>query len=257
MTIASDILAQAPLVYWKLDDGTGPAASDSSGNGHPGAYGGSFSLGVPGPEVGTTACQLGGGTISLTTPLTGNVSQTLLCYASISPLYPTTLSGFLNNGDSSVALRGLHCKMEIAGGIPTVFGTTQNDAAFRSAAITQPVYFWHCYGAMYDAATSKVYAITDGTLSAASVGNSVALTTNAGDELAVLSAGGLVVAHVALFNRILTAGQIAGIGSHSSTWPYGLMIPYPSSSSAFATTVDTAALATDIAAILASVRRVF
>jgi hypothetical protein len=53
MTIQTAILADSPLLYWPLDDATGPAASDASGNGNTGVYGGSFLLQQRGPETGT------------------------------------------------------------------------------------------------------------------------------------------------------------------------------------------------------------
>ncbi len=67
MTIAAAVLADAPLLYWKLDDPTGPAASDSSGNGRPGFYAGLFNLGLPGPEAGTLSAllQTGGYVLSV------------------------------------------------------------------------------------------------------------------------------------------------------------------------------------------------
>jgi len=55
MSIRTVILADLPTLYWPLDDPTGPAASDASGNGHPGVYSGTFNLAQPGPEVGTFA----------------------------------------------------------------------------------------------------------------------------------------------------------------------------------------------------------
>lgn len=63
MSIATAVLADAPLAYWKLDDPTGPAASDSSGNGNPGVYSGIIDLGLPGPEVGTDAALLHDGAL--------------------------------------------------------------------------------------------------------------------------------------------------------------------------------------------------
>lgn len=256
MTIASDILAQTPLVYWKLDDPTGPAASDSSGNAHPGVYGGSFSLGVPGPEVGTLACQLSGGNVVATTPLSGNVDQTLLLYCSLAPTMAVANSPIFGNGDPTLAVRGYvatrvsQATMQLASlyrpsGSQSL-GTTNSD----------PRSFWHCWGISYLAATRAMTSWVDG-VAGTPVTTAAVLTTTGADQLQIVSPFNMVVAHLALFNRVLTAGQMAGIGSHGSAWPYGLMIPYPSAAAPFATTVDTNALAATLASILASVRKTY
>jgi len=46
--LATAILALSPTVYLQLDDPNGPAASDSSGNGHPGVYNGITQFGIDG-----------------------------------------------------------------------------------------------------------------------------------------------------------------------------------------------------------------
>lgn len=43
------VLADSPIMYLRLNDGTGPAASDTSGHGNAGVYNGTFYLGEGGP----------------------------------------------------------------------------------------------------------------------------------------------------------------------------------------------------------------
>lgn len=43
------VMALNPLGYWKLDEASGPAAADSSGNGNAGTYNGGVTLAEPGP----------------------------------------------------------------------------------------------------------------------------------------------------------------------------------------------------------------
>ena len=46
-TYSAEVLADAPLLYWRLGESSGPAVVDSSGNGRDGVYAGSPTLGVP------------------------------------------------------------------------------------------------------------------------------------------------------------------------------------------------------------------
>lgn len=48
MTYASEVLADSPLLYWRLGDASGTTATDSSGNGRHGTYAGSPTLGTTG-----------------------------------------------------------------------------------------------------------------------------------------------------------------------------------------------------------------
>lgn len=257
MTIASDILAQVPLVYWKLDDPTGPAASDASGNAHPGAYGGGFSLGVPGVEVGTIACQLAaGGSIAVTTPLSGNVDQSMLLYLSMIPTVVLPNLTIAANGDPTAALRGLSITRAVVATGQMAVNYRPSGSQALGAVNADPKFFWHCWGLTYVAASRTMTAYVDGVAGTPVVASAV-LTTTAGDTLQVAAAFGCVVAHFALFNRVLTAPQMLGIAGHTSQWPYGLMIPYPHNNAPFATTTDINVLSTNDAAILAAVRRTY
>lgn len=48
MTYSAEVLADSPLLYWRLGDASGTTATDSSGNGRHGTYGGSPTLGTTG-----------------------------------------------------------------------------------------------------------------------------------------------------------------------------------------------------------------
>lgn len=48
MTYETEVLADSPLVYWRLGEASGTAAADDSGNGNDGTYFGSPTLGEPG-----------------------------------------------------------------------------------------------------------------------------------------------------------------------------------------------------------------
>lgn len=48
MSYVSEVLADSPLAYWRLEETSGTSAADSSGNGKTGTYQGSLDLGQPG-----------------------------------------------------------------------------------------------------------------------------------------------------------------------------------------------------------------
>lgn len=51
MSYASQVLADAPLIYWRLGEASGTVAADASGNGHTGTYLNSPTLGVTGLQT--------------------------------------------------------------------------------------------------------------------------------------------------------------------------------------------------------------
>lgn len=52
MTYASEVLADSPLIHWRLGEASGTTAADASGGGHTGTYTGSPTVGVTGLLVG-------------------------------------------------------------------------------------------------------------------------------------------------------------------------------------------------------------
>lgn len=49
---SATVIADSPDAYWQLGESSGTIAADSIGNAHPGAYGGSYTLGESGSVVG-------------------------------------------------------------------------------------------------------------------------------------------------------------------------------------------------------------
>src|SRR5207248_7777109 len=64
-TYPSTIQADGPSIYYRLDEGTGSVAADSSGNARPASYRGSYTLGAAGPLVGDSdpGVSLSGGSV--------------------------------------------------------------------------------------------------------------------------------------------------------------------------------------------------
>lgn len=61
MAYEDEVLVDAPVAFWWLDEASGTVAADSSGNSHPGTYTNSPTLGVAGPVPGHTAASFAGG----------------------------------------------------------------------------------------------------------------------------------------------------------------------------------------------------
>ena len=60
MAYIDEVLADAPVAYWRLGESSGTSAADSSGNGRNGTYVGSPTFGAPGAVTGNTAVTLNG-----------------------------------------------------------------------------------------------------------------------------------------------------------------------------------------------------
>jgi Concanavalin A-like lectin/glucanases superfamily/Neutral/alkaline non-lysosomal ceramidase, N-terminal len=50
-TYARDVLASKPLAYWRMNEMSGPAAADATGNGHPGVYEDGIAFYLQGPQA--------------------------------------------------------------------------------------------------------------------------------------------------------------------------------------------------------------
>lgn len=60
MSYESVVLADSPTFLWLLNETTGSAAADATGNGHGGNYGGTYTQGAPGPLFQALAVTLDG-----------------------------------------------------------------------------------------------------------------------------------------------------------------------------------------------------
>lgn len=72
MSYSSEVLADSPLVYYRLGEASGSTLVDSSGNGRNGTYNGDYTLGQPGLTLDTdTAAAFAGGATAWTTTTYG------------------------------------------------------------------------------------------------------------------------------------------------------------------------------------------
>ena len=249
MSISTAILANSPLLYWKLDDATAPVASDSSGNSNVGVYGGIFQLLVPGPEVGSTAVRLlqagqintGGATPRLVKP------YTMEAWVALIAPNPTNTT-IVYNGNSAARGSGLVWQplgssanqiAPVRGGIAfgTVFGSIFDNA-------------WHQIIFSHDAAN-----VTVSYLDGAQQATATAQTTNAITGADKFTAGGvgaevLYLAHVALYPAVITPAQVTTHYAANTT-------PQSPATVNSITPADLNSIDAKLAAILGCVRRTY
>jgi hypothetical protein len=250
VSVAAAVLALAPRLYWPLDDATGPAASDASGNGNPGVYGGAFSLHQGGPEAstfstllyGTGTCKSVGTTPVLAPPLT------MMCYVAGVQLV-NAHTAILDNTDPSFAVRG-HAWNWTTGGL----GASAIEVIRPSVGITALAGVitnsqWHHMAfSVSGAGAWKNYI--DGNL----VGSGAGMTSNnciAGDKFGTGANGDIYyMAHAALFNTQLSDANVASVPAANTT-------PVPPDNLQVITNADLAAILAALNSILASVRKVY
>ncbi len=266
MSIASDILAQTPTIYWKLDEPGGPTAFDSSGNGHNGVYGGVWTFGAIGPEAGTAAIKSSPPTSLVTfanTLFTTRASRTFLIWCSGAPSNAAgALYAMANNGDALHTARGELLDLRVntlRTSFSALAATLPGGGAGLSGTAAYPVDQWHCYAAVYDAGAGTSSAYADGT----GVGNAAWPVVGASyavplvtDPIQVCPAADMLLAHFAVFPRALTGAQLATIAAHTTVWPYGQAAPLLGSGT-LVTTSDLAPDSALLAQIYAAVHKMY
>lgn len=209
MSISTEILADSPAVYWKLDDALGSTtAADSSGHGVVGVYGGLYTLQQQGPEVGTfAAANLGGPAVaslcSKTTPVT-TLPWSLECWIA-TQTFAVASSVILYNGNT--ALRG--------SGVEFVLGNQNNN---KLDVIVGGIGVGASIGFVYDQAfhqivlQQKIANAVEIWLDGINVLTSASAAPNAilGTDLFQTGAGGdpCVMAHVAMYSATLSGARI-------------------------------------------------
>jgi trimeric autotransporter adhesin len=245
MSISTAILASAPQVYWKLDDPTGPAASDSSGHGRAGAYGGLFQLGKEGPEDGTFALANMGG--SNTVPSCAVVTPVLVLpwTLEIWAAYPATpQSGcvIIYNGATSARGGGI----EFTTGQGSANQVSQLLGGIGVGASGLYVYdsLWH-HLVYQQKVGNAVEVWLDGVQFAA---GSAAPNAIVGTDKFQLGSGTepCLLAHAALYSVTLTAGTIA---THFAARSNAVPPVFPTDRPVTLSTTDTAKLDEILAAV--------
>ena len=244
MSIRTAILADNPLLYWPLDDATGPAASDASGHGNPGVYSGQFFTQQRGPESGTFATLFKGiGEVVTLNPSPQRVEPwTIEVWVAGINLYQSG-GALAYNGLGSANGSGM---VWHPGNInDNQLGLSRGGIAIFDTGFSVQDENWHQYVATRSA-VPQIQVFVDG---------AVVAPLQAGGAINAIPAGGLFhagpgniaeweyVAHVALWGSVLTTAQITAhfTGRGTAQEPTG----------------TPQQLGTDIATILSYVSRLY
>src|SRR5580765_7210543 len=143
MSIASAILADSPVVYYKLDESSGSAAADATGGGRTGLYQGSITYGITGPEAGTTAVRFtspnGYVVYNATTPVL-SPPWSLECWLALTAQGSADQYVTANNAVAAGVGAGLLFQPS---GANTTFNVVRSNIAFSSSGGTISNTAWH------------------------------------------------------------------------------------------------------------------
>ena len=213
------------MLYWKLDDATGPAASDSSGNSRAGAYGGSFILHQYGVEPTTFAAQFGAsGAVSrvgMVQP--GTSAWSVVWYASYNVGATPTDTVVLSNGGASGA-RGFEVHLNSSQQMYVKWWQT-NALVTTTGNTTLPVWnrWWHSFAVTWNGTTGMALYV-DGS-SATNATSPLAMgTVQSTDTFAIIAGYPAVYSHVAYYDKLLSTADIAAICGYRYDWPFGPMV---------------------------------
>ena len=148
--------ASAPAADWRLGEASGTSAADSSGNGHPGTYAGTYALGKAGAIVGdpNTAAGLNGTSGRITAAATIGSSA-------------YTLSAWVNLATSGQSGKGIAGRWLSNSGALLFIGTggqfelVHNSTYLLSSVVAQPGAWYHVV-ATWNGTTAAIYV--NGTL---------------------------------------------------------------------------------------------
>lgn len=245
------MLADAPALYWKLDDPNGPAASDSSGNAQPGVYAGTFSLGLAGPEVGSHAALFQDGGIVFSLGATPRLVRPFSfdCWVATQFVQPTQQNGQYNGNGS---LNGIGWQFAAGVSLSQPIDVLVGGIAIGAAAGTVPVGSWH-HIAFVSNVTQLTSLYIDGVLVYGPANTGPINAIGAADKFQVgANKGGqlLYIAHAALYAAALTGVRVAAHFAANVT----AQSPSPVGG---VTSVDISSINAKLADILASVRKIY
>lgn len=229
------ILALAPTAYWPMDDGSGPAASDASGNGNFGIYQGNTVLQLPGPESGTNCAG-------------SNFPDAGAVLGVANPIHertPSSMLGWFGSATWAGAGDGtaLHIGTKGANGLGLVVGADRQvnilygGLALQATGLFASTGRWHQLCMTYDGFGSQsVYLDTNAPyVTAGRIPN----PTVGGDPLVAETPGSFYLAHCAFWNRALAAFELTAVFNAVT----GPVQQGPFGGSAAATTLDIASIA--------------
>lgn len=207
---ATQVAASSPVAYWRLGEGSGTSASDSSGNSHAGTYTGTYTQGVSGALTteSNTAVTFGGGYVDAGSSSAFNITGTALSiefWARGTPGAYNYLVSRTDGGSQGYALytggdAQLHFYLGRSGGLHISGSVT---GVWDGA--------WHHVAAVYNGTQMQVYV--DGALKLAEA-ETASITGYSGSlRLAGYNGGGYGLSgsldEVAIYSGALSAATIA------------------------------------------------
>ena len=208
------VLSQSPAGYWRLSDGSGTVAADSSGHGDPGTYEPGVTLAQPGPLAGNadTSARLNGGYVSV--PDSAAISPagpfTLEAWVRPASVVPAPGPGIIEKYDTP-ANNGYALRLDGSNRVQAwILGASSYVNVTGSTVL--PVGQWSYVAAVYDGHSLTVYVngMPDGTaattLNPAAGQDSMKIGAR-GDDANQRFDGNL--AEVAVYDQALSAQQVA------------------------------------------------
>ena len=258
MTIATEILGRSPILYWQLDDASGPAASDSSGNGRAGPYGGSWTPHQYGVEPGSFAAQFGAGgfvqRVGLVQP--GTLPFTVVWYASYNNLTTPSPTALMSNGGAGVS-KGWDFRWNAVNQVSLqAWNTFATPTATPFTTVPIWAKWWHPWAISFNGTTGMSLWCDGTVLVSLTLSGTLSTVTAAETFSAVCNYPG-VLAHIAYYDKLLSAADIGAIGGYRFDWPFGPMVnvtwPSPPGSSGAINPSDPVII--DLNADLADIHR--
>lgn len=214
MSYASEVLADSPLMFWRLQETSGTNADDATANNRDGTYGGTTGLNQTPAPLYTDSASRSARTfatsgscinISFASWMTVTTAVSMECWVRFTGTGTTGIFPFSRTGGSAY-----NCGILVTASGRVGFGT--NGAASGSALTADALWndgHWHHVVGTYDGTTTRVYV--DGKLeaTAATVSGSLDSTANGlqvGGRGADYFSG--YVAEPAYYNTVLSAARI-------------------------------------------------
>lgn len=209
MSIATAILADSPVVYYKLDELSGSVAVDATGGGRAGTYAGGITYGIGGPEVGTTAVRFiapnGYVIYNAQTPVL-SPPWTLECWLALTARGTADQYTIANTGTPTVGAALLFQPS----GINTTFNVVRSNIGFSNSGGLITDTNWHHVVWTIDA-SNNLSIYLDGTRVLNQAGQNVnANNSTSRWRTGTVNAGetSCAYAHTALYNVALSPAQV-------------------------------------------------
>jgi len=206
VSIASVILADNPVVYYKLDESSGTTATDATGHGNAATYGGPVTYGVAGPG-GTLGVRLGSAGSVIGNAVTPVPSRpwSIECWLALTAQGLTNQTVIANFAASV----GANLLFQPSGG-NTTFNVVRQNIGFSASGGTVSDTNWHHVVWTFDASNNLIIYL-DGVQVVNQAGNTMN-ANNAGSRFQVgttAASTACAFAHAALYNVVLTPTQVS------------------------------------------------